>query len=403
MRLSTPTADRSPWPTAPARALFFRERRPVRPHDGVVTAFRDGQVTLRTNRREEGFTNAVEELGYQGVRAGDLVIHSMDGFAGAIGVSEADGKASPVVHCYRPSPAVDAHFYAYLFRDLAVRGYVASLAKGIRERSTAFDGETFRSLVVPLPPIETQRAVADYLNIETTRIDSLVTKKQRMIDLSRERRQSLISSAVTGSGRDSGAYGWKHIPLAFCVSEVRRKNIGGHEQNRLSLSYGRIVRRDIDSADGLLPESFDTYNIVEAGDTVLRLTDLQNDQKSLRVGLVKETGIITSAYITVRPRTGIESRFLNYYLQNLDFQKDFYALGAGVRQSLKFDELRRIEVPEPPVQMQQDIADYLDKATARIDAFTAKVAKQIVLIKEHRQALITAAVTGAIEVPGVVA
>ena len=90
-------------------------------------------------------------------------------------------------------------------------------------------------------------------------------------------------------------------------------------------------------------------------------------------------------------------------MKNLDFQKDFYALGAGVRQSLKFDELRRIEVPEPPVQMQQDIADYLDKATARIDAFTAKVAKQIVLIKEHRQALITAAVTGAIEVPGVVA
>ena len=106
--------------------------------------------------------------------------------------------------------------------------------------------------------------------------------------------------------------GWGNVPLGYCVSEVRQRNVGGRQRNLLSLSYGNIVRRDIDTADGLLPESFDSYNIVEQGDTVLRLTDLQNDQRSLRVGLVREPGIITSAYVTLRPFGQMDTKYLNY-------------------------------------------------------------------------------------------
>ena len=173
------------------------------------------------------------------------------------------------------------------------------------------------------------------------------------------------------------------VPLGYCVSEVRRKNLGGREQNLLSLSYGRIIRKDIDSAEGLLPESFDTYNIVEPGDTVLRLTDLQNDQRSLRVGLVAERGIITSAYVTVRPTARVNERFLNYFLKMMDFRKDFYALGAGVRQSLKFDELRRVQVSVPDLAAQRAIADYLDAETARIDALIAKKRLMLELLDER--------------------
>jgi type I restriction enzyme S subunit len=171
------------------------------------------------------------------------------------------------------------------------------------------------------------------------------------------------------------------VPLGYCVSEVRRKNLGGREQNLLSLSYGRIIRKDIDSAEGLLPESFDTYNIVEQGDTVLRLTDLQNDQRSLRVGLVEGRGIITSAYVTVRPSSRVNERFLNYFLKMMDFRKDFYALGAGVRQSLKFEELRGVQVAVPGLAVQRAIADYLDTETARIDALIAKKQRMIELLE----------------------
>jgi len=165
---------------------------------------------------------------------------------------------------------------------------------------------------------------------------------------------------------------WKQIPLGYCVTEVKKKNAGGREENLLSLSYGNIVRRDIATADGLLPESFDSYNVINPGDTVLRLTDLQNDQRSLRVGLVEEVGIITSAYVTIRPSKVIHPKFLNYFLKHMDFRKDFYALGAGVRQSLKFDELRSVKVPVPALAQQKAIANYLDRETARIDALIEK-------------------------------
>src|SRR5690606_1232812 len=93
------------WDTKRANFLFWLAQRPPRDGDDIVTAFRDGQVTLRKNRRTEGFTNALKEAGYQGVRRGDLVIHAMDAFAGAIGVSDSDGKCTPVYSCCVPRPS----------------------------------------------------------------------------------------------------------------------------------------------------------------------------------------------------------------------------------------------------------------------------------------------------------
>ncbi len=175
---------------------------------------------------------------------------------------------------------------------------------------------------------------------------------------------------------------WKQTPLGYCVTEVKKKNAGGREENLLSLSYGNIIRRDIATADGLLPESFDSYNVISPGDTVLRLTDLQNDQRSLRVGLVEEVGIITSAYVTIRPSKVVHPKFLNYFLKHMDFRKDFYALGAGVRQSLKFDELRSVKVPVPTLTEQKVIVDYLDRETARIDALIEKKQRMMGLASE---------------------
>ena len=181
---------------------------------------------------------------------------------------------------------------------------------------------------------------------------------------------------------------WNQVPLGYCVTEVKEKNVGGREENLLSLSYGRIVRRDIATADGLLPESFDSYNIILPGDTVLRLTDLQNDQRSLRVGLVDERGIITSAYVTIRPNKDVDPKFLNYFLKHTDFRKEFYALGAGVRQSLKFEELRSIKVSVPPIAEQKAIVDYLDRETLQLESIIAKKEQLLALLNEYREALV---------------
>ena len=184
------------------------------------------------------------------------------------------------------------------------------------------------------------------------------------------------------------------MPIFALCDEVRHPNLGGRERNLLSLSYGNIVRKDIESADGLLPASFDGYNVVEAGDTVLRLTDLQNDQRSLRTGLVQERGIITSAYLTLRPREGTDARFLAYSLHALDVTKVFYGLGGGMRQSMGFDDLKRLGVPLPPLAEQARIARFLDDQTTRIDRIIAARQQQRALLDEEFRASVWESVTG---------
>lgn len=183
-------------------------------------------------------------------------------------------------------------------------------------------------------------------------------------------------------------------PLGYCVSQVDSPNTGSREQNLLSLSYGNIIRKDIAGSDGLLPETFETYNVVEPGDTVLRLTDLQNDQRSLRVGFVQERGIITSAYVTLRPKHDVDPQFFSYVLKSMDFRKDFYALGAGVRQSLKFDELKRVQIHLPAFEKQRAIADYLDTETARIDALIEKKQRMIELLERRSAATLDDRLSG---------
>lgn len=133
------------WEVRRGKWLFSKMERPVRDNDEVVTCFRDGVVTLRKNRRTTGFTESLKEIGYQGIRAGDLVIHAMDAFAGAVGVSGSDGKGSPVYSVCRPESQANAHYYAFVVREMARSKWILAIAKGIRERST-----DFRSLVTNL-------------------------------------------------------------------------------------------------------------------------------------------------------------------------------------------------------------------------------------------------------------
>ena len=143
----------------------------------------------------------------------------------------------------------------------------------------------------------------------------------------------------------------------------------------------------------MLPESFSTYNIVEKGDIVIRPTDLQNDKRSLRTGLVPERGIITSAYICLKPIKDIDSRFFNYQLHSYDVIKVFYNMGNGVRQGLNFSEFSHLLVFEPPLDEQKRIADYLDAKCAEIDALTADIQTQIDTLEQYKRSVITEAVT----------
>jgi type I restriction enzyme S subunit len=185
---------------------------------------------------------------------------------------------------------------------------------------------------------------------------------------------------------------WEVKPFYGVAAEQYESNEGMKEDNLLSLSYGRIIPKDINSNDGLLPDSFETYQIVRPGDIVFRLTDLQNDKRSLRTALVTETGIITSAYVAVRPKAA-NSGFLSYLLRAYDVTKVFYSMGGGLRQGMNFADLKRIPTLVPPAAEQREIAGFLDRETGKIDALVAEQERLLELLKEKRQAVISHAVT----------
>ena len=186
------------WEMERGKWLFRKMNRPIRDADEVVTCFRDGIVTLRKNRRVRGFTESLKEIGYQGIRRGDLVIHGMDAFAGAIGVADTDGKGTPVYSVCKPGLTANAPYYAYALREMARSQWIQALAKGIRERSTDFRFEGFGSQPVPLPPLPEQSAIVRYLDHADRRIQRYIRAKQKLIKLLEEQKQALIHQAVTG-------------------------------------------------------------------------------------------------------------------------------------------------------------------------------------------------------------
>lgn len=191
---------------------------------------------------------------------------------------------------------------------------------------------------------------------------------------------------------------WEIKKLSQYFFQIKNKNSNLLEKNLLSLSYGKIIRKDINKTDGLLPENFSGYNIIEKGDIVLRLTDLQNDHKSLRVGLCKEKGIITSAYISLRIKTIQKSDYFYNYIHIYDIHKGFYRMGDGVRQNLTFDGLKNFKILVPPLEEQQKIIEYLDKKVIEIDNLIIKKESLISEMEEYKKSLIYECVTGKKEI-----
>jgi len=187
----------SHWALERAKWLFRKMDRPAGAEDDVVTCFRDGIVTLRKNRRLRGFTESLKEIGYQGIRREDLVIHAMDAFAGAVGVSDSDGKGSPVYSVCQPRSGANPRYYAQVVREMARSEWILALSRGIRERSTDFRFETFGRQILPTPPEDEQRAMAQFFAVVNVQCRRLTRAKKKLIALLNEQKLAVIHNAVT--------------------------------------------------------------------------------------------------------------------------------------------------------------------------------------------------------------
>lgn len=400
------------WSVERGKWLFVKKDRPTRLEDEVVTCFRDGQVTLRRNRRTNGFTNALKEHGYQGIRKGDLVIHAMDAFAGAIGVSDSDGKATPVYSaCVPRQPGtVDPHFYAYYMRHLALSGLLVSLAKGIRERSTDFRYGDFADLQLVAPPLAEQRAISAFLDEKCAKVDEAVRIKEEQIALLRERRQILIQEAVTrglnpdAPMKDSGIDWIGQIPEHWeelankHIFRLKRTLVGkqSSEYELLSLTLRGIIKRDMENPEGKFPAEFDNYQEVSPGDFVFCHFDVEETPRT--VGLSEFFGMITGAYTVYSVVSGIDPRFLLHFYVCADTNKKMRSLYKGLRNTIPKETFGAFKTPLPPLNEQREIVAFIDEASLKIENAIFIKQRQIAKLKEYKTTLINAAVTGKIKV-----
>lgn len=191
------------WDCIRGKYILKYIQKPVRDDDGVITCFRDGEVTLRSNRREDGFTMADKEIGYQGIDVGDLVVHGMDGFAGAIGISDSRGKASPVLNVLDTKQ--NKRYIMYFLRSMAYSDVFLALATGIRVRSCDLRWNKLSELFYPIPPLEEQEAIVDYIDSILRRTDEVIAAKKEQFSTLEAYKKSLIYEYVTGK---------KEVPLS---------------------------------------------------------------------------------------------------------------------------------------------------------------------------------------------
>lgn len=413
------------WRTERAKWLFRKMDRPVREEDEVVTCFRDGIVTLRRNRRLRGFTEATLFSGYQGIRKGDLVIHGMDAFAGAIGVSDSDGKGTPVYNVCQPREGVNAAYYAHLVREMSQSQWILALAKGIRERSTDFRFEMFGSQFVPLPPPTEQAAIVRFLDWANGRLERAIRAKRKVIALLTEQKQAIIYRAVTRGLdpsvplKDSGVPWIGEIPAHW---ELRRlRTLVNHiEQGVSPLAVGFLaegntwgvlksgcVNRGIfrETEHKQLAKDFkiDPAIVVKVGDVLISracgspsLVGSVGRVRSLQYQLILSDKTFRAVF-----RSVVDEDFMvfamncSYYRQQVE---QAISGADGMANNLPLSSLRGFNFAVPPKEEASAIANYLETGTAGINSSIARLEREITLLCKYRTRLVSDVVTGKLDV-----
>ena len=402
------------WEMLKAKYMFQKNKREVQDGDKVITCFRDGQVTLRENRRTTGFTESITEIGYQGIRKGDLVIHQMDAFAGAIGVSDADGKGTSVYHCCTPKGEYLTYYYAHVIREMALKGYIQSLYRGIRERSSDFNYVTFGNCLLPVPSPSEQRQIVAYLDYKSNKINERICQRERELQTLSELKQAEIAAVVTRGldpnvpMKESGIEWIGQIPAHWEVTQLRKylrlfSDKGHPDMDLLSVTREQgVIVRDITSKEenhNFIPDDLSGYKLIQKGQFAI------NKMKAWQgsYGVSKYKGIVSPAYYTCE-LNNIDTEYFDVAIRSQAYIGFFTKYSKGIRSGqwdLSPDALKSIPFVEPPIVEQRAIVSYITEISEKIDSYITKLKEEINYLQEYKQRLISDVVTGKVDVRGV--
>ncbi len=412
------------WEIRRAKWLFLRMERPVSEDEDVVTCFRDGVVTKRRNRRTSGFTESIKEIGYQGIRKGDLVVHAMDAFAGAIGVSDSDGKGSPVYSVCRPAEGAIAQYFADVLREMARNQWIVALAKGVRERSTDFRYSAFAAQPLPLPPLPEQEAVVRFIEYVDRRIRRYIRAKQKLIKLLEEHKQAIIHRAVTGqidvrTGKPYPAYKpsgieWLgDVPEHWEVAELKRvlRRLVDCEHKTAPVvdnSQYRVIRTSAVRNGRLRWQG--TYCTTEQAFTewTQRSIPEEGDVIFTREAPAGEACVVPGdSQVCLGQRTVLmkvlKDLYSAHFLVHMIYAgppKDRIRIASqgSTVGHFNMDDIGWMHVLKPPISEQLAILQHIEHRTSGSEQAINCAQREIELLREYRTRLIAEVVTGKLDV-----
>lgn len=391
------------WHVVKGKYILRQLSRPVLESDSVVTCFRDGEVTLRSNRRESGFTNSLKETGYQGVEPGDLVVHGMDGFAGAIGISDSRGKMSPIINVLDSSEC--KKYLMYYLRGLAFVDVFLGLSTGIRERSCDLRWNKLANLEYIIPPLSEQQAIADYLDETCSKIDEIIAEAKASIDEYKELKQSVIFEAVT-KGLDKNVdmkqcpvnwldeipSTWESIRLKYLLTEINNRSETGTEQ---PLSVSQVM--------GVVPSyMISVVNPTSSyvGQKVVEPNDIVFNKLKAHLGVFfmsKYHGLVSPDYAVYRTNDKVIPKYLEYLFHTSACISEFKRYITGVAEGLMrlyTSDLFNIRICLPNVDEQIKIVEYVDNNVDLFDSLIAEKESLINDLEAYKKSLIYEVVTG---------
>lgn len=401
----------STWRINKGKYFISLLNKPARETDEIITCFRDGEVTLRSNRREDGFTVSLTETGYQGIDVGDLIVHGMDGFAGAIGISDSRGKATPVLNVLNTTEC--KKYIMYLMRSMAYCGLFLSLSTGIRVRTCDTNWKKLREIDYLLPDLFEQQNIANFLDAKCAEIDALAADIQTQIDTLEQYKRSVITEAITKglnpdvemachqiSWIEQMPAHWKIIPSKYLFHNSDKRKCEGDQQLTASQKHGIITQQEYMERENskivFANQGLENWKHVEPYDFVISLRSFQGGLE-----MSETTGCITWHYVVLKANKPICPRFYKWLFKSSAYINALQGTCNFIRdgQDLRFSNFAQVPLYEPPLSEQEDIASYLDMKCSQIDSISDQKKEQLTVLEAYKKSLIYEYVTGKKEVP----
>ena len=394
----------SHWKTTKLKHIIVKLYREKRPNSELLVCSNKGKV-IKKGDSKIGLVADNDDI-YQGVCNGDLLIHGMDTWHGAIAISNFDGMCTPVVHVCDSKQ--NKTYIALYLQFMAISKVFKLISNGVRQNTSDFRSwDKVGAIPIMVPPLHEQQAIVDYLKDKTLKIEQYVSARERERELLDSLKQSEIANIVTKGlnpnvkMKDSGIPWIGEIPEHW---EVKRwgnafkenKDINSNLENTTAFqfNYGSLVKKKREYKEEEDAETYAKYTILKPKDIVINGLNLNYDFVSQRVAISDDNGIITSAYISMHPRNNVEAQYFCYLFKTMDAMKLFHGMGTGIRLTLSFAELKKQYIPIPPLSEQQAIVAYIDEKLQKIDQYMTDLQREIDYLKEFKQRLISDAVTG---------